>query len=248
MKNSVQITLIISTAIIILALIGIYFMNQQLPSSKTISVTGESTQKVMPDLVGVYFTVETSAKTSQEAKDKNSEIVDKVIADLIKQGIAKENIATENFNIYPDYSWANNKQTLLGYKATHSMKVELSSNQSEKIGNIIDAGVNAGALISYINFELSTEKQNQYKAEALKAAAQDAKIKAESVASGLGKKLGDIVSTSDSSFDYYPWRLYDNMATSSSGGGVAEAKLAATSIQPGNQDISARISVTYKIK
>jgi len=247
MKNSVQITLIISVSIIILALIGVYFIGQQMPSSKTISVTGESTQKVMPDLVGIYFTIETSAKTSQEAKDKNAEIVDKVITDLLKQGLERKDIVTENFNIYPDYSWDNNKQTLNGYKATHSIRVELSSNQSDKIGNIIDAGANAGALISYIDFELSTEKQNQYKADALKAAAQDARIKAESVASGLGKKLGEIVSTSDSSFDYYPWRLYDN-SMSGAGGTVTEAKAATTNIQPGDKDISARINVIYKIK
>ena len=111
---------------------------------------------------------------------------------------------------------------------------------------MIDAGVDAGASIGYINFELSQEKQNEYKAQALKQAAEDAKIKAESIAEGLGKSIGSIYSISSSDFDYYPWRIYE--ATASSEAGVAEAKQAATDIQPGEKDITARVSVVFKLK
>ncbi|MDO8517303.1 MAG: SIMPL domain-containing protein [Nanoarchaeota archaeon] len=251
MKNSIQITLIVAATAIIIALMGIYVYNQQMPSSNTVSVTGESSINAVPDLVTVYFSVETEAKTSQESKDKNSEIVDKLTNNLIQWGFEKKDIVTENYNIYPDYSWVNNQQVLKGYKTVHSIKVELSADKTEKIGNVIDAGADAGALISYINFELSPMKQSEYKAQALENAGRDAKTKAAAIAKGLGKNVGSIVSITDSSFDYYPWRLYSSAEAGAGkldSTGIESAKTAITNIQPGEKEITARISVVYKLK
>lgn len=241
MEKSVQITLIIVSAVIVLALIGILAYTQ-FSTGNTISSSGSSQISVMPDKVGVYFNIETKGETSKEAKDKNAEISDNLITALIKQGFDRDEIQTQNYNIYPEYEWRES-QELIGYKSVHSIKLEFSTQDSDKIGEVIDAGVDAGASISYINFELSLEKQNEYKAQALEQATQDARTKAEAIASGLGKSLGRIVSVSDSSFDYYPWRMYDMVGSSN----AAEAKQAVTSIQPGNQEINAQVSVVYKI-
>jgi uncharacterized protein YggE len=247
MDKSVQITLIIVIGFIALAGIGYAVFSSLAPSNEnTVTGNGQAVLKVTPDLVKVYFGVDTTANTSQEAKDKNAEIVDKVITELVKEGFERKDIQTENFNIYPDYSWENGKQDLKGYKATHTLVVEISTNDSDKIGTAIDAGVNAGANINYINFELSQAKQNEYKAQALKLAAEDAKIKAESIATGLNKQVGKLVSVSDNNFNYYPWRLYDNSAGAS---GVATmAKEAVTNIQPGNQEISASVTAIFALK
>ena len=88
------------------------------------------------------------------------------------------------------------------------------------------------------------ENQNKYKAEALKKAAEDAKIKAESIALGLDKKLGRLVSTSNSQFGYNPWNIYSKVESA----GVIDAKTIASNIQPSEQKISASVSVTYKLK
>ncbi len=243
MEKSIKITLIICTAVIILAVLGIYAFKSG--SATEVTTTGNAEIKAMPDLVTIYFNVQTKGDTAQEAKDKNSEIVDSATIALLKTGLERSEITTENYNIYPDYDWTSGSQKLKGYIATHSIKVQLDSEKLDDAGEIIDAGVNAGATISYINFELSLDKQNEYKAIALKQATEDAKIKAESIASGAGKKLGALVSIADSSFNYYPWPLYEAQAESAS---TADAKSAVTSIQPGEQTISASVSATYKIR
>lgn len=246
MEKSVQKTMIIMTGIIALVLTGI-LVYSNFSSANTVSGDGYATIKAMPDLISVYFNVDTTGNTSKLATDKNSEIVDDLIIELLKEGFERKQIQTMSFSVYPEYDWINGKQVSKGYKATHSIKVQMSSEDVSKIGDVIDAGVNAGAGISYINFELSQEKQNEYKAQALKAAAEDAKIKAQSIAEGLGKKLGRLVSTSESSFNYYPWRLYG------AEGGVAtmdaaEAKTATTNIQPGEQEVSASVKAVFKIR
>ncbi len=247
MDKSVQITLIVVIGIVVLAGIGYTAFSSLIPSSEnTVTGNGQATIKVTPDLVKVYFGVETTAKTSQEAKDQNAEIVDNVITALLKEGFERNEIQTQGFNIYPDYSWENNKQELKGYKATHTLIVEIPTEQSNKIGDAIDAGVDAGALINYINFELSQAKQNEYKAQVLKLAAEDAKIKAESIAQGVGKEVGDLVSVSDNNFNYYPWRLYETATAGAND--VAAAKEASTNIQPGNQEISASVTAIFELK
>jgi uncharacterized protein YggE len=136
------------------------------------------------------------------------------------------------------------KRNANGYIASHAIKISLSANNSELVGKVIDAGVFAGAGISYINYELSSEKENELKAEAIKLAAQDAKVKAEAVAEGIDKRLGKLVSISVQDFNYYPWPLY-------SGKGIAEdvvmAREASTNIVPSEQEISASVQAVYKI-
>jgi uncharacterized protein YggE len=119
-----------------------------------------------------------------------------------------------------------------------------------KVSKVVDAAVKAEAGISYINFELSPESQNDYKAQALKQASEDAMIKAESIASGFDKEVGRLLSVQTSDFGYYPWNVY---AARSAGGMYMEedavmAKQVATTIQPGEEEIYASISATFQIK
>ena len=246
MEKSVQITMIIVIGLISIVGIGYAAFSSLIPnSSKTITGNGQAVIQATPDLVKVYFNVETSGATSQEAKDKNSQIVDDLTTALIKKGFERKEIQTQNFNIYPDYNWVNGRQESNGFKAVHSIVVELPTEDSDKIGSVIDAGVDAGASISYINFELSQEKQNEYKAQAIKQAAEDARIKAQALADGVGKSLGDLVSVSDNNFYYNPWPIY---AASGSASDAMMAKEATTNIQPGNQEISASVQAIFKIK
>jgi uncharacterized protein YggE len=246
MEKSVKITSIIAGTIILLALIEVLMFNQLLPG-QIISVQGNSVIKVTPDLVSVYFNAETNGTTAKEAKDANALIVDNLITALIKQGFERADITTENLNIYEDTRWENGRYKSYGYKASHQIKVELSTNQADKIGDVIDAGVDAGALLSYINFELSNDKQNEYKTQALREAGQDAQAKAEAIAEGVDKRLGSLVSISTTNWGYSPWNVY-----SASYGGMAEdaimAKTATTNVQPGTQEVTANIDVTYKLR
>ncbi len=240
--NSVKIAGMIVGAILVVALLGFWAFSTTV-SGETVSSNGVAEVKVVPDLVSVYFNVETTGDNAKTAKDANAVIVDRVVTALLKEGFARDEITTENFNVYEDFDWSDGGRTSLGFKATHSIKVELSTDG--EIGDVIDAGIDAGAMLSYINFGLSRELENQYKAEALKLAAQDARVKAEAIASGLGMKLGDVVSTSSSDFDYYPWLAYE---TASAGSDSVRGAKVETEIQAGERTVQGRVSVAYELK
>lgn len=241
--KSVQVTLIISATIIILAIIGFYFFKST--TENTISVDGQATEKVTPDLITVYFNVQTNGTTSKEADDANSLIVNKLKDAIVALGFTQDNIQTENYNIYPNYDYTKG-QEVNGYTASHSLRVEFSTDEKDKIGNVIDAGANAGAGISYINFELSPTLEQQYKAEAIKTAAGDAMVKANAIATGFSKKLGGLVSVSLDSFNYNPFRVYDS-SVSGAVPSVESAKQAVTSITPSEQDVTADVTAVYRL-
>ena len=244
MEKSVQITLIIVLGIVIVFGMGYFAFSSLLPNSNTVTGNGEATIKSIPDLVALYFTVQTDGETSEEATQENAEIVDELLTNLIKLGLERKEIQTQNFNVYPKTEWRNGQRVDAGFEATHAVRVVISTDESHLIGDLIDAGAESGAGITHLNWELSPEKQSEYKAEALKMAAEDAKLKAQSVAEGLDKKLGRLVSTSGSNFGYNPWRMYDNAL----GASVEEVKEATTNIAPSEQDITARVNVVYKLR
>ncbi len=241
MDNSIIITLIIVGAVVLLALIGLGFYSYSNPA-KTISSNGMATIKALPDLVVVYFNIQTTGQTSDEASDKNAEIYDKMKGSLMDLGFSEEEIQTESFSVYPDYDWQSGTQRIKGYIATHSVKVEILFDNKDMIGETIDAGINAWAGISYINYELTEENQNKYEAEAIKKATENARTKAEAAAIGSGSKLGSVISVSPS-FSYAPWIAFAEADVAKSSGTEIE-----TQITPSEQEVSASVTAVYRIK
>ncbi len=241
MEEKVKITLIIVASIVLLSMLGFSYFNE----GTTVNASGIAEVNTEPDVISVYFNVETNASTAKEAKDENAEIVDNVITELVKLGLERKNIVTENFNVYPDYDWANGERKEKGYKAVHRLKVKLSEENKDSIGQVIDEGIDAGALLSYINFELSWDKQNELKVEALRLATEDARNKAEGIASGLDKRVGKVVSVKSQDFGYNPWPIYrTEIATAD----IGEAKQAVTNIQPGEQEVTGRVEVVFELR
>lgn len=246
-NNAIVITSIISGVVLLIALLAMFSFSNASPSTDVVTVNGMSTIKATPDLITVYFTIETNGTTSSNAKNAHDLILDKLKSNIVDNGFEETDLKTESFNIYPNTYWDGKQQRQNGYKAYHSLKIELSVDQLDKLTSLVDAGVNAGAGISYINFELTQESQNKYKAQALKEASEDAQTKADAVASGFGKEAGKLVSVSVSDFGYYPWNVYTSRGT-----GIAEdsatVKVEVANIQPSEQEISASVSATFRLQ
>ena len=233
--------IIIAVVVIAGILTGIYMLSSR-TAGTTVSATGNFQTKVAPDEAIVYVLVQTKGVTAEAAKNENSRISDSVLTSLIKIGIERKDIQTENFNIYPEYDWSNGTQNLIGYAASNYIKV--ITKDFNNVGKIVDAAVDSGALINYINFDLSIEKSNEFKAAVLANASLDARRKAEAIAGGLGKKLGALVRVETSDYNYYPVPLYRAEEAAAD----VSVKSVATNIQPTNLDITATVSVTYKVK
>lgn len=251
MAQQMNTTAIVIVALIVVGVLGaIYLTGGKIGTTSnenTISVTGNSEMKVDPDTLVIYLNIETRNSSADKAKDENTEITNDVMDALEDLGIDEKDIQTENYQIYPEYDWTTSTQRLKGYVVTNSIKVILTD--FDKAGEVVDATVDEGALVSYISFELSNAKENEFKTDVMKEASEDAKSKAEAIAEGLDKQLGKVVSVTASDYNFYPYYLYER-ADSSVGGVVSmeEAKSAVADISPSQLEVRASVTIAYEIK
>lgn len=245
MGSNINVTTIVVVLIVVIGfLAGLYMINPfNQTTEKTITATGTYQTAVMPDSAVISVQIQTKNMSAEVAKEENDKISKEVLASLTKLGINREDIETENYNTYPEYDWGDGKQTLIGYVVTNSLKV--TTKDFEQVGKIVDASVDAGALVSYINFELSSELSNQHKIAALANASKDASAKASAIASGLGGKVGKLVSVSTSDYNYEPYPLYRTMGVAVED--AANLKEASANVMPSKLDISATVTAVYEL-
>ena len=235
-------TTIVILVVALIALGAYMFVSLQSNLDNVVSVTGTAEIKAEPELLAIYVSIETLENSAQLSKDKNAQISDNVITALVKLGLDRKEIQTQDFNIYEEFDWSSNKRNSIGWKARNTLVIK--TENFEKAGEIVDAAIDNGGLVQNINFEITKETQNEIQAQALKEAAEDAQNKAEALAQGSGGKLGKLVSLNSQDAGYYPYPVYSY----AEGMGVKDARQAATDISPKDLVITASVQATYKIR
>ena len=238
-KNPIFGYLIIAFVILVIGY-GIY---SKLPDTnkETISSQGSSVITTDADEVSVYINIETLADSADVSSTENSKISDKVLFALYELGVSRADISTEQFSIYEQFDWTEEGRESLGFRTTNVLKAKTSDFMIT--GKIVDAATTNGALINYINFELSDETEKELKKQALEEAAGDAKDKAEALVAGVGGKLGKIVSVSESGYSYRPFALYEKGA-----GVMALEQAVSTDIVPKELEVTANVNVVFELK
>src|SRR5436309_8971277 len=109
-----------------------------------ISVTGEATVSVPPDLAQIDAGVTTEAKTAREASDVNNAAMGKVLLALKGAGIDEKDYQTSRLSLQPQYAPnRSGPSPVVGYRASNRVTVRL--RDVTKVAAIIDVLVGAGA-------------------------------------------------------------------------------------------------------
>lgn len=236
----------IAVVVIAILLVGGYLY---LYTGPVVSAQGFASVKAVPDEVSVNINVETRNKTAQDAQEANKEISEKLLIELVKIGYDRDELKFVNQNVYPEYDYSSNyrEQQIKGYVVSQSLVVK--TNEVNRVPSIVDAVIKSGALVTYINFEISDSKQSEYKNKVLEEASKDAMKKAESIAAGQNKKIGGLVSITNQEY-YYPGPLnyYTRDASASMEKANSGALKAATNLAPEEQEISSTISAQYRLR
>ena len=160
-----------------------------------ISVTGEATVSVPPDLAEVDGGVASEAKTAREASDANNAAMGKVLLALKGAGIAEKDFQTSRLSLQPQN--APNRagpSAIVGYRASNRVTVRL--RDTTRVAGVIDTLVAAGANeIGGIGFMVSNA--SKLLDDAREQAVADARRKAEIYAKAAGVTLGAPLSISE---------------------------------------------------
>ena len=153
-----------------------------------ISVTGEATVLVPPDLAEIDGGVTSEAKTAREASEANNAAMGKVLQALKGAGIEEKDIQTARLSLQPQSAPnRSGPSAIAGYRASNRVTVRV--RDVTKVASVIDALVGAGANeIGGINFVVS--QASKLLDEARERAVADARRKAEIYAKAAGVTLG----------------------------------------------------------
>jgi uncharacterized protein YggE len=198
------------------------------PAGDTITVSGIGTVKTVPNEAQMSFGVDTRRPTAQAAVAANADAMRKVINALRRAG-ARE-IATEWVSVYP---FTSADGTVDGFSASNSVS---AVSDIKDAAALIDAAAEAGAnQISGPGLS-SSNAEALYRA-ALAKAVDDARLRAEVLAKASGRSLGAITSIVEGGAQ--PTPLYRQAAVDAA---------SATPIEPGQQETTANISVTFSLR
>ncbi len=203
-----------------------------------ISVTGQGTLSVRPDLAQVDAGVASDAKTAREASEANNVAMAKVLAALKGAGIEDKDYQTSRLSLQPEY--APNRtgpSPIVGYRASN--RVTIKVHDVAKIASVIDTLVTAGANdIGNINFTVT--QASKLLDEAREKAVADARRKAEIYAKAAGVTLGAPLSISE---EGAPAPLFRAKTLA-----MAPMETSAPPIAQGEETLSVTVSVTWAIK
>lgn len=213
----------------------------------TISISAEGKVKAVPDKADINVGVISQDASAEKAQKDNSEKVNKIIDFVKQEGVPAEDISTSQYNIYPNYDYSNGKNTITGYQVNQTVSIILkdaSGKNKEALGKIL-AGVTANGANQINGVSLGFEDADNIRQEARQKAIEKAKEKAADLAKTAGIKLGRVVNISESGYATpMPY------AASAIGGDalMANEKAVSPNVEPGTQDITATMSVTFEVK
>lgn len=157
--------------------------------SAWLQVDAQGEVEAVPDRARITVRIAKSAAETGQAKREVDAISDAVLAAAARQGLKRGEIQAAQIRVSPEYSWQDSQRQLRGYRVERLVYLEL--NDVERYSALIDALVTAGAThIDSVQFELS--QRDALELQAMERAMVRAKIKAKTLASASGRKLGAV--------------------------------------------------------
>jgi uncharacterized protein YggE len=192
-------------------------------------VQGTATATVVPDTALFTFGLETKATTAKAALADNGGRMRRVIAALLRTGVAKDDIQTQDVSVY---ARQNEHGDVVGFSANNSVAVTV--RRLVKAGAVVDAAVGAGA--TETSGPQLSRSGTELTQQALRDAFVNARAKAETLARQAGASLGEARRIEESTQAPEPVPLYR-----------AAMLDAATPIEPGTQQARATVTVTFSL-
>jgi uncharacterized protein YggE len=209
------------------------------PDRGVINVSGTGSVEVPPDRVRIQFGVDVEAPTAREASTRNAELMEGVLAALRRQGGEDLDLKTVGFNVSPVYRRPapNQASELQGYRVSNQVSAVFS--EMDAIGDLLDAGLDAGAnRVSGPVFLADATEDAE--AEAFRMAVESARAQAMTVASALGVELGPVLRVTTNLGGSSPQPVAMAMLD-------AEQARARTPIEAGQSVITAQVTLQYRI-
>ena len=207
-----------------------------------LSVTGSGTVLVESDLAIVTVGVQETSKDVLEAQSTVNEKIAAIKQALLDAGVEESSINTDSINIYANYDYSDNTEVIVGYTARNSLSVR--TTDMDNVGSLIDAAFAAGAN-TLDNVQFTVQDDTQAREQALTMAVEDARRKADVLASAAGLQVASIERISEGGVSVYDsMRNYaaDTVMAAEESGGEG------TLVQAALVSVDASVSMEFELQ
>lgn len=168
-----------------------------------VQAAGEATVSVKPDQAVVEIGVISQAATAADVAAQNAKQTDAILADLARLLSGRDKLKTTTYSVRPDYKLPKpgTASVIYAYSATNIVEVTL--DDLAQVGKVVDSATQSGAnIVRAVQYRL--KNPNAVRTQALRQAAEQAKLSADAIASGLGLRVIGVLTaeevTSDEEF------------------------------------------------
>ena len=244
---------IMLTFLVMLAVLGAYFVGSSGPGSGASAATGGGaatsdvariTMSGAGEATGVPDELVFGARVSESSGDVSSALgaagntMHRVIGALVDQGVASKDIQTSGLSVHPVYDRSGGTAVLTGYGATESISVIVRSLPDA--GKAISAAVSTGGnAVRISGVQLKIGNSDALLSKARADAVAVAKAKAEQYAKATGSSLGSVVSIREQSSAPRVTRSLDFNA--------AAGSAAALPIKAGTQNLKVTVKIVWSL-
>jgi len=202
-----------------------------------VNVNGEGIVKVVPDQAQLTVSIENKGANATDVKKQNDATVSKVVSAIKKLKLPEKDVMTRRVSLQHIYDSEKKKYT---YFASQTITILLRDldRYDQVMTALIDAGVNE---IASVEFKYS--KLEEAQTEARQKAMQNARKKADELASAIGQKAGRAISITDNDQPAYFPRQY---ALAAKGGGMADMEQATLAV--GETEVKSHVMVSFYLE
>lgn len=213
--------------------------------ARTVTVVGEGTVTISPDIAQLSVGVEVIQPSVQEASAEARKIMDAVLTALADQGIAEKDIQTSGYSIWAERMGGD---PMMGEDGTMPDRyrvnnmVNVTVRNLESVTDVLEATIDAGANNIY-GVTFSLDDPTTVEADARAKAVENAKAKADELAMLTGASVGGVVSISEvigQGGGYFGGNFARSAAYDSMGGGGGP-------IAAGELSLTMQVQITYEL-
>ena len=155
---------------------------------RTISVSGSASERAQPDMARLTFTVDQARTSAAEAREAVAEVIGRLVALLDRMEVAREDVNTTRMTISTEHRRpTRDAEAVLYFRVARS--VEVTVRDLDGLEDLLQQAIETGVTRSSgPHLDLSTRPALEERV--LRAAADDARRTAETLAGRLGARVG----------------------------------------------------------
>ena len=216
---------------------------------RSITVTGMSERKVVPDEAHVMVNVNAVNAKLETAKAEHDQKLRKVMDIAKKAGVDEAQMRTNHSSVQPRYSYENNKRNFQGYQVSTSL--DITVKKMDAVGGLLEKLTSSGLEnkadsewmgLASVNYTIANP--NKIRDEMTAEAIKNAREKAERMAAAAGASLGSVQQIQEGNAPQFIHAPRPMMAMAK----MADTNEAAMAPPPGEQELNASVTVSYELK